>query len=566
MACLGCPMKMFVQLGMAGTLALSAALTVLVAPARAQAYEESAFSSCSGKGCCLKGGTNMGQTCVKITTLAVRSADNQSLAKVRLVQKDTKDGRLWGLADEGGRILISPQYSMVHPISTKAAWAARSDGKGVLLVDGKERPTIVNTVQGFQPVNGPYFIFGVTALNTGGFWDLAPLRPDGSFGPSLKRVLPREAGIAQIDGTAVLAVAMEDAATKARGTAFVDAFTGNVVWAGPETVAHQGGWGHQGACLRSPNARDYLGRSVNLVLGPSPVNLGDRRLFRPLDARGAPAPLPAGVIGLTPVLRGSGLCAPGWVVVSRVGERLEYKVGWGSPAMVMADMANLTPLDDVRLAEPTRYNDARQHSTFQINDGLVVGKASGGTVWHVTDLWSPRFAIGDKTWGASAVAAADNFIGEAWAQVLAKMADRAQREADAVALWAQEQAFFDRSIDRVSALNTADRLRVRHVALKDGGQRAQLYWSKAADRKGDAQAFCDHVPDACSAVVEKREADMASLLAYQRQRAAIDAAFAGFARGPDPDPNVKVTIYEGGRVRTEVMPQSHYENIYASKP
>lgn len=557
-------MRQFLALAAAAVLAVIGGSVMSPAPAQAQQDEESlAFGMCSGQGCCVKGGTKPGDTCVKTPRLTVRTADGQGLTKVRMVQKSPRnddDNYLWGLADLDGRILIPPKYDFLSPVSPKVAWARRVDGNSVIIVDGKERPTPVKEVDFFKAVDGPPYVFGILGRHkVYKMRDLAVLDIDGTFGPTLKRVLPDDSGIAQLEKASVLVVGMENENGE-RGSAFLDG-AGRVFWAGPETVAHSPGWGSQSACQAKPTDPGYPGRAVSLVLGPSPLNLGDPRLFRPLDAKGAPVPLPPGVIGLTPLSRG-GYCVSGWAIVSKAGDRLQYQLGFGSPAMVLADRPNLMPLDDVRKDEPTNFGDRREYADGAMD--LVVGKAAGQPAWYVTNEYSPRLVPGQQAWGTSSVAAADAFIGEIWAKVKIASAQRADREAQAQAKWSREQAHFDQNIARAKSLDTTQRLRLRSIALKDGGDRARRYWIIAADRRSDADVFCSHVPDACTAVVEKREADMASLLAYQARRGAIDAAFAAAARG-NPNPDVKVTIYEGGRVRTDVMPQSHYENIYAPK-
>lgn len=556
-------MRSALGLGAIASVGLLWAGALQPAPAYAQDEEKWAFAMCSGRGCCIKGGTKPGQVCVKTPTVTVRTADDTALTKVRIVQRKTKDEKwLWGMADLEGRILVPPNYTSISPVTPRVAWAMRTDDKPVILVDGKERPTSVKEIGQYRARKGPNFVFGVTARHEQyNIRDLAPLLADGTFGPSLKRVMPDEAGIAQVGDSSVLVVSMQDK-SGAKGSAFLDA-SGRVFWAGPETVAYKGDWGVGHNCHTDPDETGYLGQSVSLVLGPSPVDLGDPRLLRPLDARATPLPLPEGVIGLTPVGGANG-CASGWVIVSQGDGGFRYQLGWGSPAMVLAEQANLMLLDDVRKAEPTDFGDGRQ--TEAGANRLIVAKAAGKPSWFVTNEHNPRVALTDKPWDASSIAAADAFIADVWTKVQGRMAERAAREADAQANRAREQAWFDQNIERAKSLDSTERSRLRRIALEDGGARAARYWSAAAERlSSDAGAFCAHVKDACEAVVEKREADMASLLAYQAKRGAIDAAFAAAAR-PNTNPDVKVTIYEGGRMRTEVMPTSHYDNVYKPKP
>lgn len=460
----------------------------------------------------------------------------------------------YGLADMEGRQILPPNYMTLEIINKNWAYG-EVQMKGKYLVDlrtGAQTPW----EYGLDEIdfNGAKLTFANKAVRAQGELrvDMHLLGLDGKSAAFYPSVLWRE----RIGPFLVLNTVDEaqmTATSRPPALALWLDQSGQVVRKGPETF----GIKYRGDALLSVSeARPPL----RIPLTPDlPFT------YKVYNASGE-ALLPAGVTGVAPIQNpfklDESFAWDGWAVVRETGGVREVRVGRGSLEHLLDNPDTMLRVDDAAILMETVQNA----NLDGLRKRLVVHEAGKGWALYA----SLGFKDEDKRF-TSPQEAANMFSNAANAlrdsQVAARLAqEQAAAAVEATRREAGVKAFEAAMSQRNTMSPSAFRSSLQAAAFQAGGvylSRFFAMYPDAAETPGLRDAACRDSALACDTAMSSHNATQAAYQEKQRQlfeqRVALSAKWNAMS---NPNPDVRVNIYENGQFRTQVMPKSHYDSLY----
>lgn len=521
------------------------------------------LSEAQAQGSCERPTGRGARGCLGSALAVVDSSTNEVLA-YRAITLTERGSTLKGLADAQGRQIVAPGFLELIPINRNWARARRSGMLEAVMIDlrtGAETPFS----WGFNTFDFNGASLTLVSNNSRGQGDRARadmhlLDLEGQPG----RSFPAVTWMMSLGAFLVLNHLDDATANQPDRPIAVSQWldqSGQTVMTTPEVrlVWYRGAWVAAVAVTDVPLLRTALSPRLPYT-------------YMLIGADGQDIDLP-GVVGLSPIDDIGGLkvdpniAYQGWVVarLSADGTR-EVRVTQGSLDHALDHPESGMIVDDgLILSESVETYQTRQNGLGR----HVVVREQGGT-WYLFPNWrSPR-----EERFLTAQDAANHFNNSGLALAAQFEAERAVRRAAAEAeAAAVEQRRMDALTEFEALLrqynsNTHQTLRggLINAAMRAGGpaiERAlELYpdiadTSDMVDRACQIDAWgCNLMADAHQAVREERAE------ARRRQFERQVATAARFAAMADPDPEVRVNIYENGQFRTQVMRRSHYQSVY----
>lgn len=467
----------------------------------------------------------------------------------------------YGLADEDGRLLARPDYIEITPINARWAYA-KGPARGTLLVDlqtgvEKSYDRGINRTE----FNGASLIMIGGAMRGEG----AERRTDlylMSRAEQDYRAFPGVRTISRLGPFLILNQMDEERAGQSPRPPGVAQWldqSGQLVMTTPEMfTANVGG---KTAGLVAIAYRAPLG---------GPVSAAQPFTYGVVDERGQAMTLPNGVVAvapLTPIEDRNKPFAPvtDWVLVREVGGEREYRVGKGDILDLAKRIDTLMKVDDGQIVQESVKSYIRADEPFvryaavrEVGKGWALYQSLGGT------LQNKRFV--------SAAESANLFVLTSNAQLDKFAAERAAKEAAAAAADAARRQAGLESWKRLMATRANSRwpdpsLRgaLQVAAIQAGGATLSSFLAMYPDAATEdmRRTACQDSALACRSASAGLEANQAAV--WARQQAQFEARVAMAAKWNainNPNPDVRVNIYENGQFRTEVMPRSHYNSIY----
>lgn len=461
-------------------------------------------------------------------------------AAKKLGIKDTETR--WGMADANGATLVVPRYYGLERLSGTAAL--------VELDEPGRKFAIVNIAADtaaalpFTEVNryrrdGFSVVFGVAAKHPDGREDWRHVAMDGTLGRSLEGVVNLQ-------------------------PAYEDRFRVGGMQAGPFIIVNQSPKGDgkvysnwmdiTGATVFTGLAASRFGDKMMIRVGdtPLPFDKRDTGAYVPVDDKGRPV-LPDSVAAVAPIfLEPPGFSGGvrGWGLVMKNGE---YRFGQGQVDAVLADPSKAMLLEDITWAAPS----VRERDNIERASHLLAIRPKG-RAWMLggSNGLQPTAEFATAVEAANSPTVArntmeDNRRAKVQAFAAASAAEQARRRAEAKANFAS-----GRDTSRSNAMIAGDDESAAWL------QRNRISTFGLASDTTDVGQWCAVGPKACGVAKAQLQAMQNDRAAQIAERTAVDAAFKAFA-APRGASDVNVTIYEGGRVRTEVWSRGHFERMTA---
>jgi hypothetical protein len=522
-------------------------------------------------GVCYKSAGKLRDGCPMSSRIRLATPDGR-LAEARFILKENGKSRLYGLADGEGRTIIKPIYDKLYPTSMMGGLGLYKGQLVQVSPTGPGAPVVAAggyvEVLGLPPFGreetNPRAVFLSTAPRDNVKRDLIPVGPDGALGRPIRGVLPLwRGGVRKVGPNWVLTV--EDEAGR-RGSVFADS-VGKPFFAGPEVKAFQTQplrSGREACSIRIPDD------TAGIVIGPAPaaVNIDNAVLLHPLNASGRPIDLPSGVLGAVPiaysVTEGEAgnshmrplACISGWVIVMQD----QLRVGVGDLAAALQRLDTLAPLDEVGLVNKNGPAIAPSPWYGDNMFGVVLGKRKGEAAWLVAPTLRPELSAQSKPWGSTRVAAVETYHAE---EVIARIISSASTRASAAAgaALAQQEKAEAQALLAKSSLSPEEVHRVQELTRKWGGDIEAAYYARFPPEPHQYGALCAAKGLFCAGAQTYRQQQL-DLWRQDEARRAAWAAQLQDAAGAGANPDVRVSIYENGQFRTEVMPLDHFNKIY----
>lgn len=532
---------------LACALALSMALPAL-------AKDDSKCQKPSGRGA--KG-------CIAAERVVIDSATHE-LLRYRTIEfdADPKEGvNLYvGLADMDGRQILPPDFMKLEIINRNWAYG-KVQMQGDFLIDIRTgaRSPMPYGVNAFDFNGARLVLLGNNARGQGykARSDLHRLGHDGQiaasfpgmlqwyrFGPYLVLNLADEATIDQSPRPPAMALWLDQ--------------SGQIVNTSPEmSLLHYGG------AVKAMIVSDAKPPLRGLALSQN-----QPFTYKLYDEHGAPMVMPNGVTEFALIqdpfkLDQMNQARDGWLLVREKDGVRDVRVTRGAdPKQAMEKFDTLMRVDDVAIV-----SESIQHG---LNPGLrpmlvmrepgkgwALYPSLGGTIGH------NRFA--------QAQDAANLFSVDMNALLAKQSAERRAKEEAAAAAEASRRAAgvesFENVMSRKDAISPAQfRSALQVASFQAGGtylSRFLAMYPDAAATPGVRESACRDSAIACDIATRNQNAIQDAYNEKQRrlfeQRVALIAKWNGMN---NPNPDVRVNIYENGQFRSEVMPKSHYENLY----
>lgn len=451
-----------------------------------------------------------------------------------------------GVADAQGRTLVVPRYGRLEFLSAQAAWAS---------VDGGYVDTVVINIATDTATALPFkqfvryssaddrlsMVFGVAAKHADGREDWRHVQMDGTLGRTLEGVI-------------------------APTSHFNDKFRSGGLRAGPFIIVNQSPKGDgkvysnwmdiTGATAFTGLAAVDYGGQMMVRVGDTPIPFDARETgaYVPVDENGRPVAMPDGVAAIAPILPGEGdyYGARGWALIMKNGE---YRFGQGPLKDVLANPSKTMVLEEIASVKPT----VRASGASEVYRKLAIRLKGRG--------WMLPGAVGEQ--GAEFPTAVDavNSPNIRYNAVIDRL------DAERKAKLAAEAAYQERSRAEAKALFASHMAKsggvpnLRSVAMTAGDEESAAWLGRygistygLASDGNDVAQWCAVGPKACAVAQAQLQGKERDRMAQIAERSAVDAALRGFAT-PRAPADVKVTIYEGGRVRTEVWSADHVKRM-----
>lgn len=529
----------------------------------AVAMMSAGLDQAQAQGACERPSGRGARGCLGPVVAVIDSATNEALS-YRAITLTERGSTLKGLADAQGRQIVAPGFLELIPINRNWARARRSGVLEAVMIDlrtGAETPF----AWGFNTFNFNGASLTLVSNNVRGRGDRARVdmhlldlegRPGRSF-PSVTWMTPL--------GSFLVLNHLDDAtADQPERPVGVSQWldqSGQTVMTTPEvrTVRYRGAWVGAVAISGQPLLRTALSPRLPYT-------------YMLIGADGQDIDLP-GVVGLAPIDDIGGLSVDanigyqGWAVARRTADgSTEVRVTQGSLDNALDHPESGMVVDDgMILSETVETYQTRQNGLGR----HVVVRERGGT-WYLFPNWrSPR-----EERFRTAQDAANHFNNSSLALAAQFEVERAARRAvaEAEAAAAQQRridalAEFEQLLARHNS-NTHQTLRdgLINAAMRAGGPaigRALALYPDMADTSNMVEWACQNDAWGCNVMQGAHQAVQEERADERRRQFERQVATAArFAAMADPDPEVRVSVYENGQFTTRVMRRSHYSNIY----
>ncbi|MCA8905229.1 MAG: hypothetical protein KDA43_10465 [Hyphomonas sp.] len=471
---------------------------------------------------------------------------------------------LYGLADKRNKISVKPQYTAIQPISTVVAIAKKCDGT-LVIVDGgshSERPfsyeelaiypkafdysDLVSST-GHNPPHTPPVVIARTAARDGGYRDYALIGADGSAATILPNISDPDERI-RINSNGIIFATMADPDTEATVTGIFDTH-GTNIGIFPEIVTAS-----SQAILGKPNPHPLAGYDHYLI----PLN----------PYTGLPVDLPADIVGLD-------YADAKWIVVTRQGDELRYRISLEPVLETLAQYQSLTPYRDIL---PIGSDDeSLSYGKAGISDEIRQDWHKPGPAWWwsgkalAVQLEDGKWAMFDDTLDGQPVEAATPQ--EAFAarydaiydQVMAYQNGKALDEQRAIDARRQRRANLVASFEQHLGHDPSEggcAYPVYNDATMLGGEYLERYVETYGPcNLSDVDAVCRQDGPACSAARRVKSNWEAQMWKEDAERRALaESLNQSYQTNSD---EVSVLVIEGGQMKQQVMSKEHYDKYYA---
>lgn len=440
-----------------------------------------------------------------------------------------------GVADANGRTLVIPRYRTFDLLSATTAVASLltpqsstyASNDNLVVVD---LATDTATALPFPKLaryrrNGFAVVFGVAAKHPEGREDWRHIRMDGTLGRMLEGVVhtqrPSEYA-ARSNGLQTGPFIIVNQSPNGDGKVYSNWMdvTGATVFTGLAVAKHAG--------------------RLMIRVGDTPLafDANDKGAYVPVDDQGRPS-LPDNILAVAPAVQG-------WGLIMKTGE---YRWNQGTLDAVLADPSKAVPLEEMAwLKSTTRELDGTQRDERllvikPVGRGWVIAGNDG--IEHPTQFATAADAANSRTVARNVV------VQGRQNQALAASAATARTKAQAKADFAS-----GRDTSRSNAKIAGDDESAIYL------RRAGISFYGLGTDSTDVHEWCAVGPKACAVAQAQLQAKQNERMAQAAERSAVDAAFKAFA-APRGTSDVRVQIYEGGRVRTEVWSKDHFDRMTA---